>query len=109
MISSKDLGDFLSILQQKCSDSDLELVILKASDVWTYLLQPPAGRASLGLHNSDKRRTGAKMGRPTTRSGSLSTTNSIFFCFLFVKNIIDLPGWQINDPMSGKHYSLPFR
>ena len=36
------------------------------------------------------------------------TTNSIFFCSLFVKNIIDLPGGQINDPSSGKHYSLPF-
>ena len=29
-------------------------------------------------------------------------TNSIFFCFLFVKKIIDLPGGQINDPSSGK-------
>ena len=35
-------------------------------------------------------------------------TNSIFFCFLFVKKIIDLPGGQINDPSSGKHYSLLF-
>ena len=62
VIPPKNLSDFLS-------DSDLELVILKASDVWTYLLQPPAGCASLGLHNSDKRRTGAKMGRPTSKSG----------------------------------------
>ena len=30
-------------------------------------------------------------------------TTSIFFCFLFVKKIIDLPGGQINDPSSGKH------
>ena len=29
-------------------------------------------------------------------------TYSIFFCFLFVKKIIDLPGGQINDPLSGK-------
>ena len=35
-------------------------------------------------------------------------TNSIFFCLLFLKKIIDLPGGQINDPSSGKHYSLPF-
>ena len=32
-------------------------------------------------------------------------TNSIFFCFLF---LIDLPGGQINDPLFGKHNSLPF-
>ena len=32
--------------------------------------------------------------------------NSIFFCFLFVKKIIDMPGGQINDLSSGKHYSL---
>ena len=37
-------------------------------------------------------------------SGSGMTTNSIFFCFLFVKN----PSWQINDPLSGQHYSLQF-
>ena len=33
--------------------------------------------------------------------------NSYYFCFLFVK-IIDLPGGQINDPLLGKHHSLPF-
>ena len=26
-----------------------------------------------------------------------------------IEKIIDLPGGQINDPSSGKHYSLPFR
>ena len=31
-----------------------------------------------------------------------------FFLFPFCKKIIDLPGGQINDPSSGKHYSLPF-
>ena len=35
-------------------------------------------------------------------------TNSIFFCFLFVKKIIDLPEGHFNDPSSGKHYSLSF-
>ena len=35
-------------------------------------------------------------------------TNLFFSVFLFVKKIIDLPGEQINDPSSGKHYSLPF-
>ena len=29
-------------------------------------------------------------------------TNSIFFCFLFAKKIIDLPGGKINDPSLGK-------
>ena len=33
--------------------------------------------------------------------------NSFYFCFLFVK-IIDLPGGQINDPLSGKNFFLPF-
>ena len=33
-------------------------------------------------------------------------TNSIFFCFLFVKKIIGLPVGKINDPLSGNHYSL---
>merc|ERR1711923_633389 len=28
--------------------------------------------------------------------------------FPLCKKIIDLPGGQINDPSSGKHYSLPF-
>ena len=37
----------------------------------------------------------------------LDTTNSIF-SFSFLKNIIDLPGGQINDRSSGKHFSLPF-
>ena len=31
-----------------------------------------------------------------------------YFCFLFVKKIIDLSGGQITDPKSGKPYSLPF-
>ena len=31
-----------------------------------------------------------------------------FFLFLLCKKIIDLPGGQINDPLSGKHYSLLF-
>ena len=31
-----------------------------------------------------------------------------FFSVSFLKKIIDLPGGQINDPSSGKHYSLPF-
>ena len=38
-------------------------------------------------------------------------TNSIFFCFLFVKThwVVCLHVWiEINDPLSGKHYSLPF-
>ena len=30
-----------------------------------------------------------------------------FFCF-FLYKIIDLPGGQINDPSSRKHYSIPF-
>ena len=30
------------------------------------------------------------------------------FCVSFLWKIIDLPGGQINDPSSGKHYSLPF-
>ena len=34
-------------------------------------------------------------------------TNSIFSGSFFWK-LIDLPGGQINDPSSGKHYSLPF-
>ena len=40
--------------------------------------------------------------------GTGLATNSILFCFFFVKNIIDLPGGQINDPSLGKHYSLQF-
>ena len=68
---------------QSNSCSDLEWVVLQVtSDVWTYLLQPPAGRASLGLHNSDKWRPGAKMGRPTTRSGQ----SLHFFLFPFGNN-----------------------
>ena len=36
-------------------------------------------------------------------------TNSIFFCFLFVKyHWFAWPSRQINDPLSGKQYSLPF-
>ena len=35
-------------------------------------------------------------------------TDSIFFLFPVCKKIIDLPGGKINDPSSGKHYSLPF-
>ena len=36
-------------------------------------------------------------------------TNSIFpVSYIFVKQIIDLPGGQINDPSVGKHYSLKF-
>ena len=31
----------------------------------------------------------------------------IYFCFLFVE-IIDLPGGQSNDPLSGKYFYLPF-
>ena len=29
-----------------------------------------------------------------------------FFSFPFLYKIVDLPGGQINDPLSGKHYSL---
>ena len=50
---------------------------------------------------------------PTTWRSSVRivtglATNSIFFCFLFLWKLIDLPGGQINDPSSGKHYCLPF-
>ena len=31
-----------------------------------------------------------------------------FYALSFLLKIIDLPGGQINDPFSGKHYSLPF-
>ena len=31
-----------------------------------------------------------------------------FFSVSFLWKLIDLPGGQINDPSSGKHYSLPF-
>ena len=31
-----------------------------------------------------------------------------FFSVSFLRKLIDLPGGQINDPSSGKHYSLPF-
>ena len=31
-----------------------------------------------------------------------------FFSVSFLCKLIDLPGGQINDPSSGKHYSLPF-
>ena len=31
-----------------------------------------------------------------------------FFSVFFLWKLIDLPGGQINDPSSGKHYSLPF-
>ena len=31
-----------------------------------------------------------------------------FFLSPFCKKVIDLPGGQINEPSSGKHYSLPF-
>ena len=31
-----------------------------------------------------------------------------FYSVSFLWKIIDLPGGQINDPSSGKHYSLPF-
>ena len=31
-----------------------------------------------------------------------------FFSVSFLCKFIDLPGGQINDPSSGKHYSLPF-
>ena len=31
-----------------------------------------------------------------------------FFSVTFLWKLIDLPGGQINDPSSGKHYSLPF-
>ena len=31
-----------------------------------------------------------------------------FFSVSFLCKLIDLPGVQINDPSSGKHYSLPF-
>ena len=35
-------------------------------------------------------------------------TNLIFFCFLFMKKIIDLSGGQINDPSSGSCFSFLF-
>ena len=35
-------------------------------------------------------------------------TSSNFFCLLFCKKVIDLPEGQINEPLSGKHYCLPF-
>ena len=36
-------------------------------------------------------------------------TLNIFFCFVpFLYKIMDLPGGQINEPFSGKYYSLPF-
>ena len=41
-------------------------------------------------------------GKP--RSGQLTQ----FLRFPFLYKIIDLPGLQINDPLSGKHFSLPF-
>ena len=39
---------------------------------------------------------------PVQRPPGSLATNSIYFCFLFCKKIIDLPGGQINDPSSGE-------
>ena len=44
---------------------------------------------------------------PPPPSSSGLATNSNFLCFLFVKNH-QMPSRQINDPSSGKHYSLLF-
>ena len=36
------------------------------------------------------------------------TLTQFSYLFPFCKKIIDLPVGQIHDPLSGKHYSLPF-
>ena len=45
-------------------------------------------------------------GGPFARDQPGLATISIFCLFLFLWKILDLPGGQINDPSSGKHYSL---
>ena len=50
------------------------------------------------------------LGRLLFRSQGLCQLTPHFYihCFLFVKRNIDLPGGQFNDPLSGKHFCLPF-
>ena len=45
---------------------------------------------------------------PDRKLVEVPDTYSIFLCCLFVKEIIDLPSRQINDPSSGKHFLLSF-
>ena len=52
--------------------------------------------------------TASTSSKMRAKSRQVVTSNSIIFCLPFVKKIIDLPGGQINDPLSGKHYSLSF-
>ena len=86
------------------SGSDVDLDVTPPSS-------PTGGRSRVA--DSDRRRSGRSTGRKkyvddVDYNLSGQATNLIFLLFPFYKKIIDMPGGQINDPLSGKDISLPF-
>ena len=87
------------------SGSDVDLDVTPPSS-------PTGGRSRVA--DSDRRRSGRSTGRKkyvddVDYNLSGQAANLIYLLFPFCKKkIIDMPGGQINDPLSGKHYSLAF-
>ena len=86
------------------SGSDVDLDVTPPSS-------PTGGRSRVA--DSDRRRSGRSTGRKkyvddVDYNLSGQATTLISYCSLLVKKIIHMPGGQINDPLSGKVFSLPF-